>query len=161
MGKDQAWAESVIATVKDIAEDVCSSENMEFVHAEMLSENGGATLRIYLDKPGGITIDDCIYMNRQMGDLLDVHLDDVGRYRLEISSPGPRRPLTKLQDFERFKGERAKIELMLPVDGRKRFTGSIEGVDEKGMVTLLVDQRRVAVGFDQIKKARLSGTHGE
>ncbi len=160
MGKHKNCADSVVAAIKEIADPLCQSENMEFVHAESLSDRGGTLIRIYLDKPGGITIDDCVYMNRQLGDLFDVHLGDIGPYRLEISSPGARRPLTKPSDFERFKGEHAKVEIVVPVDGRKHFSGLIEGIEER-KITLAIDQQRVNIEFDQIKKARLSALHGE
>ncbi|MBF0200115.1 MAG: ribosome maturation factor RimP [Desulfamplus sp.] len=153
-------ADWIIDAVKGVAEPLCLSENMEFVHAEYLVDGGGPVLRIYLDKPGGIGIDDCVYMNRQLGDLLDIELQDIGSYRLEISSPGPRRPLTKPLDFERFRGESARVEIMAPSDTRKRFTGVIDGV-EGDSVTLLVDGQAVMIKFDQIKRARLSGAHGE
>ncbi len=160
MGKQKKCADSVVDAIKEIAVPLCQSENMEFVHAESLSDRGGTLIRIYLDKTGGITIDDCVYMNRQLGDLFDIHLGDIGHYRLEISSPGIRRPLTDPSDFERFKGKHAKVEIMLPVDGRRHFSGFIEGIQER-KITLIVDQQRVNIEFDQIKKARLSGVHGE
>ncbi len=158
--QQNSWAESIVETVRDVAEPLCQSENIEFVHVDALSDRGGTILRIYLDKPGGITIDDCVYMNRQLGDLLDVHLDAMGPYRLEVSSPGPKRPLTKPSDFERFKGEYAVVELVMPVDGRRRFTGCIESSDASEVV-LIIDGEHRSFGFDRIKKARLSGTHGE
>lgn len=157
---DSNWAESMLETVRGIAEPLCQSENMEFVHVESLSDRGGTILRIYLDKPGGITIDDCVYMNRQLGDLFDVHLDEMGPYRLEISSPGPKRPLNKSEDFDRFKGECAVVELLMPVNGRRRFTGTIVASDASEVI-LSVDGERYAFELDRIKKARLSGTHGE
>ncbi|MBF0204382.1 MAG: ribosome maturation factor RimP [Desulfamplus sp.] len=148
-------------TVREIVEPLCQSEQIEFVHAERVSDRGRTIVRIYIDRqPGGITISDCVNMNKQMGYLLDVHLEDIGSYNLEISSPGPNRPLTKISDFERFKGKMANVEIAEPVNGRKKFKGLIDGI-ENGHIILTIDQQTVKIGYDQISKARLSATHGE
>ncbi len=162
MVKQKTCVGSVIETIKEIAEPLCQSENIEFVYAETLSECGSALVRIYIDKLGGITIDDCIYMSRQLGDLFDIHLEDVEPYRLEVSSPGLNRPLTKPSDFERFKGEYVNVEIVpFEKNGQKRFAGLNDGI-EGDIVTLIVDRQRVYIKFAQIKKAKLSGAaHGE
>lgn len=148
-------------TVRNIAEPVCEAEHIEFVHAEKLSDRGRTIIRIYLDKqPGGITIDDCVNMNRQLGDILDVHLEDIGHYNLEVSSPGPRRPLTKMSDFERFKGKQVSLEIAEPINGRKKFKGLLEGIEYENVI-LTIDQQTVKIEYDKISKARLSATHGE
>jgi len=147
-------------TVREITEPLCQTEQIEFVHAERVSDRGRTIVRIYLDKPGGITIEDCVYMNRQLGDLLDINLEDLGSYNLEISSPGPNRPLTKISDFERFRGKQVRVEIAEPINGRKKFKGSLEGI-ENGNVFLTIDQQRVIIEYNKISKARLSSTHGE
>lgn len=146
--------------VRKIAEPLCQAEQIEFIHAERVSDRGKTIVRIYIDKPGGITIEDCVYMNRQLGDLLDINLEDLGQYNLEISSPGPNRPLTKPSDFERFKGKKISVEIVEPVNGRKKFKGVIEGIKE-GNIILSIDQQSVEIDYDKISKARLSATHGE
>ena len=152
--------DSIAVRVADVAEPLCLAENFELVHVQCLSEYGGMIIRISVDKPGGITLEDCIDLNHQLGDLIDVHLDDLGAYRLEISSPGPNRPLIKETDFERFKGRRVRIELSPPMDGRRRFTGVLRGIQD-GVVQLAVDLEVVQIQFEQISKARLSDAHGE
>lgn len=147
-------------TVKKIVEPTCQAQQIEFVHAERVSDRGRTIVRIYLDKPDGITIEDCVYMNRELGDLLDVNLEDIGPYHLEISSPGPNRPLTKISDFERFKGKRVSVEIAEPLNGRKKFKGSLEGI-ENGNIILTIDQQTVTIEYSKISKARLSATHGE
>ncbi|MBF0468937.1 MAG: ribosome maturation factor RimP [Desulfamplus sp.] len=147
-------------TIKRIVEPLCQAEQMEFVHAQRVSDRGKIIIRIYLDKTGGITIADCVLMNRRLGDLLDVNLEDFGPYNLEISSPGPNRPLTKIEDFERFKGKRVNIEIAEPVNGRKKFKGLLDGT-ENGNIILIIDQQTVKIEYDKISKARLSATHGE
>ena len=76
---------------------------LELIQVEYQRESNGRILRLYVDKPDGIIIDDCIAVSRQMGDILDVHLEDVGPYSLEVTSPGLERPLARKQDFANLK----------------------------------------------------------
>jgi ribosome maturation factor RimP len=122
---------------------------MELVHVEYQREPGGLTLRIYLDKPGGVTLDDCVDISRQLEDIMDVHAPDAPPYRLEVSSPGLDRPVGKLNDFVRFTGHRAKIRLATGVEGRRNFTGVLAGViDER--VQLQVDDETISLNFEDI-----------
>jgi ribosome maturation factor RimP len=147
-------------TVARLADPVCQGEGMELVHVEFQREPGGLTLRIYLDKPGGVTLDDCVEISRQLEDILDVHAHDIPPYRLEVSSPGIDRPVGKLADFMRFKGLQAKIRVATAVGGRKNFTGVLDGVvDDR--VKLLMDGDPVSVEFNDILKARLINYNGE
>ncbi len=83
-----------------IAEPLCLSEGLELVHIEFQREQAGRTLRLFLDKPGGVTLDDCVNISRQLSDLLDVSLDEeTPPYNLEVSSPGVPRPLGKISDL--------------------------------------------------------------
>ncbi|MBF0234184.1 MAG: ribosome maturation factor RimP [Desulfamplus sp.] len=161
MFKSKSDTCSFSETVRKIVEPLCQMEQIEFVHAERVSDRGRIVIRIYLDKTGGITIADCILMNRHLGDLLDVHLENPGPYHLEISSPGPNRPLTKMEDFERFKGKRVSIETAELVNGRKKYKGFIDGIENGNILLLTIDQQTVKIEYDKISKARLSATHGE
>ena len=146
--------------VNRLAEPLCVAEGMELVHVEYQREPGGLTLRLYLDKPGGVTLDDCVDISRQLEDILDVHAQDVPPYRLEVSSPGVDRPVGRLQDFRRFKGHRVKIRMVTGISGRKNFTGVLDGVvDER--VDLQVNDERVSLDFNDILKARLINYNGE
>jgi ribosome maturation factor RimP len=142
--------------ITQVAEDLCQGEGFELVHVEMVTWNRQTIIRIYADKPGGITLDECAGISRQLGDLLDVHLPDMGSYRLEISSPGPYRPLKKKQDFHRFKGSYIKIETRTPIQGRRKFTGILEQILEDAVV-IEVDGERVEIPDLQIDKANLAG----
>ena len=145
----------VAEQVKELAVPLCNSEQFEFVHAECVSDRGTTVVRLYVDKPGGITIDDCVYLNRELGDLMDVHLEGIEAYRLEVSShQAPNRPLTKPDDFQRFKGQMVRVETVQPIDGRKRFKGLLGGMMDKNII-LTLDQSRVEIPYDQIGKARL------
>jgi ribosome maturation factor RimP len=149
-----------LAKVWQLAEPLCRGEAVELVHVEDLNERGGRTLRFFIDKPGGVTLDDCANISRQLGDILDVGLGTQAAYRLEISSPGTPRPLGKLDDFERFKGGRIKIQTSRPLDGRKNFTGVLD--DVSGLtVHLSVDNQPVAIAFADIKKAYITHINGE
>ena len=160
MNSNKTNNESIISRIHQVAEPFCLSENFELVNIECLGTGGSLLLRLSIDKPGGVTIDDCVYVTRQMGDLIDVHLEELGSYRLEVSSPGPNRPLNKEDDFTRFKGEMVRLELNRTVNGRRRFTGINKGISNH-VVTLLVDGESVGIQYEQIRKARLAGTHGE
>ena len=148
--------EQIIAMqVKSLAEPLCDSEGLELVHVEFQREAAGRILRLYLDKPGGISLDDCAGVSRQMGDLLDVNLADIGPYSLEVTSPGPERPLAKQEDFEKFKGSRAKIKTNHPLNGQKNFTGVLLGISGE-QVNLQIGEQIVAIPFNNISRARLA-----
>lgn len=154
--KDKA----LIKQIEALANPLCESEGLELVHVEYQRESSGRILRLYIDRPQKVTLDDCIHVSRQLGDLLDVYLDDIGPYHLEVTSPGPRRPLSKLRDYERFKGCRVKIKTVQPVDGQKNFSGVISTVTAE-QINLSSNEETVAIAFDNISRARLADIDGE
>ena len=143
-----------------LASPLCESEGIELVHLEYQRESKGWILRLFIDKPGGVALDDCINVSRQMNDLLDVHLDEIGPYNLEVTSPGPDRPLVKAQDFEKFEGHLAKIKTVRPFDGQKNFKGVLMGIFRE-QVQLRVGQETIAIALKDISKARLVNYSGE
>lgn len=150
----------IIQRVWTIAEPICESEGLELVFVEYQAETHGKILRIYIDKPGGVTLDDCVGVTRQISDILDISLEDVGGYKLEVSSPGPERPLGKRSDYERFSGRRVQINIASPLDGRKRFQGTLRGITD-GRVAVELDQETIMIPMEQIVRARLAEDHGE
>ena len=142
----------IIAQVINLAEPLCESEGMELVYVEYQLEGRGRVLRLYIDKPGGIILDDCVYISRQLNDLLDVSLVSDTPYNLEVSSPGFDRPLTKEKNFERFKGQTAKIKIGQPIDGQRNFNGA---------VILKINDKKVAIPYQEITKARLVDYSGD
>jgi ribosome maturation factor RimP len=150
----------IVRQVETLAGPLCESEGLELVHVEYQREPGGRILRLYIDRVSGITLDDCVNVSRQLNDLLDVHLDDIGPYNLEVTSPGPQRPLSKLQDYERFKGRKAKIRTRQPLNDQKTFTGVILGVAAE-QIKLSANEKTVAIPFGEISKARLVDVDGE
>lgn len=117
-----------------------------------LERVGRGLLRLYIDKPDGILIEDCVRVSNQLTRLFMV--EDVDYDRLEVSSPGLDRPLVKEADFVRFVGEQAKLKLRLPMDGRKKFVGKLLGVEE-GAVQLETETGQVSIPFAEIDSARL------
>jgi ribosome maturation factor RimP len=101
-------------------------------------------------------MDDCVGVSRQMGDILDVNLEEnIGPYSLEVTSPGPQRPLTKHEDFEKFKGNRVKIKLSRPLDGQRNFTGVLIGISGE-QVNLQLGEEAIVIPYQDISKARLA-----
>jgi len=155
-----AERERVMAAAHKLAEPLCSAEGMELVFIEFQAEPGGRILRLYIDQPGGVTLDDCAGISRQISDLLDVGLETDEPYSLEVSSPGANRPLGKLEDYNRFKGQEAKIQIIEPIDGQKNFKGTLMGAEDS-LITILTNDKTVAIRFDTITKARLINYNGE
>jgi ribosome maturation factor RimP len=152
-------SERIARQVFAIAEPLCESEGVELVFVEFHSETTGRVLRLFVDKPGGITLDDCAAVSRQLTDILDVSLEEVGPYSLEVSSPGPERPIGKVDDFNRFKGKKIRVQTSRPIDGRKNFTGILAGFLD-GRVNLTIDKLTVTIPHTSIKRARLIN-HGD
>ena len=150
----------IISQVEALAKPLCTGENLELVHIEYQRESAGRILRVYIDRPEGVALDDCVNISRQLNDLLDVHMDNIGPYNLEVTSPGPQRPLSKLADYERFKGRLAKIKTFQPINAQKNFTGIIAGSTAKS-VTILSKEKTVDIPFEEISKARLVDVDGE
>jgi len=143
-----------VETARSLGTALCDAEGLELVHVEYQREPAGRVLRLYIDKPEGVTLDDCVAVSRQMGDLLDIHLDVEVSYRLEVSSPGEQRPLGRRDDFTRFAGRRVEIRVRQPVGNRRKFKGTLLGMDGE-TVNMLVDGSPVAIPFGEIKRARL------
>ncbi|MBI3529921.1 MAG: ribosome maturation factor RimP [Betaproteobacteria bacterium] len=114
--------------------------------------NRGRLMRIFIDKAGGVDVEDCALVSNHLTRLLVV--EGVDYDRLEVSSPGLDRPLKHPQDFARFVGERAQVKVRLPLNGRRRFVGKLQNVGEVG-IELDVDGELVAIAFSDIDKARL------
>ena len=128
---------------------------LELVGIEFSPNSAGSVLRVYIDEPGrGVTIDDCERASREISALLDVNDPVAGRYTLEVSSPGLERPLFTPQHFARFVGAQVKINVSLPLDGRRRFQGPITAV-AGDRITIEQDGVPVTIVHANIAKARL------
>ena len=127
----------------------------ELVELEYAAGRSNAVVRLFIDRPEGISIEDCERASRETAALLDVEDPIAGAYPLEVSSPGFDRVLRTREHFGRFVGSRVFVELKEPRAGRRRYTGQLLAVDEAG-IALAVDQERGAVAFAEIGKARLA-----
>lgn len=152
--------DEIISKVNELTGPLCDAAGMELVYTEYQREPHGMVLRIYIDKPGSVTLQDCTHVSRQLQDILDVHLDVSDNYYLEVSSPGVNRPLGKLSDFVRFKGCQAKIKTLEPIDGQKNFTGILAGVLQE-TVAIQVGDRIVEIPYQGIIRARLVNYNGD
>jgi ribosome maturation factor RimP len=115
----------------------------------------GGIIRVFIDKPGGISVEDCVKVSNHLTHLFNV--ENVDYQNLEVSSPGLDRPLKKAEDYQRFKGEQAKIQLRVaidPLENRRRFMGKIVGI-ENDVVQLEVEGETFAFPLSLIDKARL------
>ncbi len=150
----------VASRVSRLAEPVCRDEDLELVYVQYRRETNGRVLRLFIDKTGGVSLEDCTRVSRQLSDILDVNLEDIGPYHLEVSSPGTDRPLGKPEDFVRFTGHRARIRTLQPINGRKNFTGILKGISADG-VCLACDREETVIPLEKISIARLVNYNGE
>lgn len=128
----------------------------ELIGVERLSRGrkGAQLLRVFIDKPEGITIEDCETVSHQISGVLDVEDPIQGQYTLEVSSPGLDRPLVTLEHFARFIGHPVQIRLTRPIAERRNFSGTLLRVEDNDIV-LLAEQTEYNLPYDQIDKARL------
>ena len=136
--------------VEELAKPIVDELSFELVDVEYLKEGANWYLRIYIDKPGGITIDDCQAVSEQMSSILDREDPIKQSYMLEVSSPGER-PLKKDRDFERFRGEFVEVKLYQPLNGKKIYEGVL-----LGLIGDVIDMRTddgVTMGFERIDTA--------
>jgi ribosome maturation factor RimP len=147
---------AIVDNVTAIAERVGRSEGIEIVDVELLGSGRARLLRIYIDRPGGITHEHCELISRQVGTILDAE-DTIpgGSYTLEVSSPGLERKLSRPRDFERFLGRPVRLLLREPVGNQRRWEGKLAGF-EAGVITLeSAPGREVRVDLSLVEKANL------
>ena len=142
-----------------LIEPVLAQLGYELVELEYAAGRTSAVVRIFIDQPAGISVDDCERVSRDVAALLDVDDPIPTAYTLEVSSPGFDRVLRTPGHFERFVGERIYVELRAPRAGRKRYTGILKTVSAAG-IEMEVDKQTVEVPFGEIAKARLAPLMG-
>jgi ribosome maturation factor RimP len=138
-----------------LIEPLLASLGYELIELEYGAGRSQGTLRIFIDKPEGIRVEDCEQVSREVSALLDVEDPIPSAYSLEVSSPGEDRVLRKREHFDRFVGSRVFVELKAPRDGRRRYTGTLLSVSNEG-VEIEVDRQKVDLPFADIGKARLA-----
>ena len=138
-------------SLENVVQPVVAGMGYELVDVQ--ASNGGRLLRLFIDKPGGVGLEDCAAVSRQLSRVFEV--EGIDYERLEVSSPGLDRPLRKGADFARFAGQKAELRMRTPdATGRRRFVGVLRGAEE-GRVSLELDGQTVALELSDVERARL------
>lgn len=155
--------QTVLEKIKGLLLPLLAEKGCELVDIEYQREGHGWVLRLFIDQPGGINLDTCAAVSREVSVLLEVEDFIETAYNLEVSSPGLDRPLTNAGDYERFSGQLVKIKSRVAVDvdgkgrGRKTFIGTLCGLSDGKVVVALSDKNgfRVELPLESIEKANL------
>lgn len=140
--------------LEQMLEPVIVSLGCELLLLEYSPSPKNAMLRLYIDAPAGITLEDCERVSKEVAGVMDVEDPIRSAYRLEVSSPGLDRPLVKPAHFQRFVGQQAKVQLMAPLNGRRRFIGAIVSADAD-IVRIETEQGIAEIPLAEIDRARL------
>jgi ribosome maturation factor RimP len=146
---------SVTERIESIASEVAKKMNVEFVHAEVVGSKRNPTVRLFIDKPEGVTIEDCAVFSRQMDEVLDADDFIPSAFVLEVSSPGIERQLYKIEDFVRFTGQLARMKTLEEFNGQKNFTGTITAVEDGTIIFEDATKGTVRIPYSSIAKANL------
>ena len=147
--------QDIASRLSAVAERIATERGLELVNAEIATTGRGRTVRIIIDKPAGVSHQDCADVSLHLGTLLDVEDFIPGAYTLEVSSPGLERELYKRADYERFAGEPAKVKTHLPLNGQRNFRGHIIGIENDDVMFDDKTNGRVSIPFASIAKAQL------
>ncbi len=149
--------DSLLLQVRALAEPIIAGEKMELIDVEFSREHSGWVLRLFIDKPGGVNLDDCAVISRAVGTALDVE-DTIDRpYHLEVSSPGLNRPLKRPEHFRQAEGKRVRLKTYGPLGEppRRNFTGVVKGVAEDAVMLEVSGMGDFRIPFGEIAKANL------
>ncbi len=141
--------------IREIIEPLINSLGITVDHVEFSKMGGKGLLRVYIDKEGGVTLDNCEQVSREIEAVLDVEDPIPYSYVLEVSSPGLDRPLKQLNDFKKNMGKTARVVTFEPIDRQTFFIGRIVGVTDDEISLLLPKDRKIVVPYKNISKARL------
>lgn len=144
----------VSQVVMDLIEPVLIAEGLELVDVEYKKEGKTWVLRIFIDKEGGITVEDCQKVSHLTGDLIDVEETITTPYNLEVSSPGLDRVLKREKDFLKFKGRQIRLNSLFPIDNRRKFTGILKDFKDQTVI-LEFDGKLLEIPLRQVGKANL------
>ena len=141
--------------IKETAARKAEEMNLELVHAEVLGTNKKLTVRIFIDKPDGVSHEDCVAMSRQLEAVFDAEDFIPAAYILEVSSPGIERGLYSLKDFEKFQGNPAKVKTEVKIDGQMNFRGRITAVEGEEIVFEDKTKGTVRLPYSAVAKANI------
>jgi ribosome maturation factor RimP len=144
----------IVDRVRAIADPLLSNEGMELVEIEYRREARGWVLRLFIDKEGGVTVDDCSHISQEMGRCLDVEDFILVPYILEISSPGLTRPLKNEKDFVKYRNHVIRVKTFNPVQNRRQFKGKLIGVSEN-RIEMEMDGGVFQIPLSDVAKANL------
>lgn len=149
-----------IAALTRLIEPEAKALGFDLVRVAMIGGTSDPTLQVMAERPDTrqLTIDDCADLSRRLSDALDAADPIADAYRLEVSSPGIDRPLTRLKDFDDWKGHEARVTLAEKLDGRKQFKGDLDGVEDRMVAIVTQDGNRHTVPFDKVESAKLTLT---
>lgn len=151
-----ATRDSLIQRVAEIAGRAARREGLSVWDVELAGSGRRRVLRIYIDKPGGVTLDDCERISQQVGAVLDAEDVVPGEsYQLEVSSPGVERRLTRPDHFELCRGQKVRLQLREPVEGQRRWEGVLQGLEEGRVVLETGSGKIIRFGMEIIEKANL------
>jgi ribosome maturation factor RimP len=156
--KGQTMTSELSADIHKIIGPTVEAEGLELVEVEVVGKGKSTVLRLYIDKEGGVTVENCATVSRQVGMLLEVEDIIDGQYTLEVSSPGLTRPLKNPDHWKRAVGKLALVVLksVSPGAGSQKFRAKIESADEHGIILITIDdERKMELSYDQVAKARL------
>jgi ribosome maturation factor RimP len=154
-GNGMVKPETLAAQVQACAEQLATSIGMEIVLIEIKGGSNRPIVRTYIDKPGGVTLEDCERFSKRLSVQLDVEDWIPFSYTLEVSSPGLNRPLVKETDFQRFTGKNAKVRTLAPIDGQRNFKGKILGFKEGVVALEVLPGKQIHIALVEIEKANL------
>jgi ribosome maturation factor RimP len=154
--RQAAMSDYVIEKIKEFVESFLPSMDLELVEIQYRQEGEGWVLRLFLDGPDGIGLDQCTKVSRELSVFLDVEDLIPHAFNLEVSSPGLERPLRNASDYKRFSGKKARVKLRHPIEGQKVFIGLIGISDEHEFELQFEDGTKSRFLLDQVKKARLT-----
>jgi ribosome maturation factor RimP len=142
------------ADMQDLLEPGAEALGFEVLAVELTGSPGQSVLRVYIDGPEGVTVDDCAAASQQFSAILDVEDPIAGKYVLEVSSPGLDRPLTRVKHFQAVVGQQVRVRTNEAVAGRKRFRGELRSVDSEDL-EMVVDGEVYRIPLASVAKARL------
>lgn len=127
----------------------------EFVGYEWFPQGRHSLLRVYIDSPRGVGIEDCAKVSRQLGAILDVENAILGQYELEVSSPGLDRPLFTLAQYQKYRGKKIKLRLRLPKEGRRNFSGILQQAENANTLIVVGEGETWIFSLAEIEKANI------
>ncbi len=146
---------SVESLVTELVRPIVDRYKLELVDVEYNKEGPDWILRVLIDKDGGIALEDCQQISREVSTQLDIEDPISQSYLLEVSSPGIDRPLKSRRDFERYSGKKVNLSTYAPIDGEKEFSGKLLGIKHDN-VRLMIDGKNILIPYSKVAQTRLA-----